>query len=83
MPDRAAIVTGASRGIGLALAQTLGEEGFALTITARKPDTLERAAGELRDRGFEVEHVAANLNDEERSVRSSGATGSASAVSTC
>ena len=28
MPDRAAIVTGASRGIGLALAQTLGEEGF-------------------------------------------------------
>jgi NAD(P)-dependent dehydrogenase (short-subunit alcohol dehydrogenase family) len=65
MPDRAAIVTGASRGIGLALAQTLGEEGFALTITARKPDTLERAAGELRDRGFEVEHVAANLNDED------------------
>ena len=65
MPDRAAIVTGASRGIGLALAQTLGEEGFALTITARKPDTLERAAGELRDRGFEVEDVAANLADEE------------------
>jgi NAD(P)-dependent dehydrogenase (short-subunit alcohol dehydrogenase family) len=65
MPDRAAIVTGASRGIGLALAHTLGEEGFALTITARKPDTLERAAGELRDRGFEVEHVAANLNDED------------------
>jgi NAD(P)-dependent dehydrogenase (short-subunit alcohol dehydrogenase family) len=65
VPDRAAIVTGASRGIGLALAHTLGEEGFALTITARKPDTLERAAGGLRDRGFEVEHVAANLNDEE------------------
>ncbi|MGO9498828.1 MAG: SDR family NAD(P)-dependent oxidoreductase [Solirubrobacteraceae bacterium] len=65
MPDRAAIVTGASRGIGLALAQTLGDEGFALTITARKPDTLERAADELRDRGFEVEAVAANLADEE------------------
>jgi NAD(P)-dependent dehydrogenase (short-subunit alcohol dehydrogenase family) len=65
VPDRAAIVTGASRGIGLALAETLGEEGFGLTITARKPDTLERTAGELRERGFEVEHVAANLNDEE------------------
>ena len=65
MPDRAAIVTGASRGIGLALAETLGEEGFALTITARKPDTLEHTASELRGRGFEVEHVAANLNDEE------------------
>jgi short-subunit dehydrogenase len=64
MPDRAAIVTGASRGIGLALAETLGEEGYALTITARKPETLEQVAGQLRDRGFEVEHVAANLNDE-------------------
>jgi NAD(P)-dependent dehydrogenase (short-subunit alcohol dehydrogenase family) len=65
MADRAAIVTGASRGIGLALAETLGEEGYGLTITARKPDTLERTADELRERGFEVEHVAANLNDED------------------
>jgi short-subunit dehydrogenase len=65
MPGRAAIVTGASRGIGLALAQTLGEEGYALTLTARNPDTLERTAGELRERGFELEHIAANLRDEE------------------
>jgi len=65
MPERAAIVTGASRGIGFALAQTLGEEGFALTITARKPDTLERSAGKLREQGFDVEHVAANLREEE------------------
>lgn len=65
MPDRAAIVTGASRGIGLALAQTLGDEGYALTITARKPDTLERAAEDMRARGFTVEHVVANLADEQ------------------
>jgi short-subunit dehydrogenase len=65
MPDRAAIVTGASRGIGLALAETLGEEGFALTIAARKPENIERAAQELRDKGFEVEHLAANMTDEE------------------
>jgi NAD(P)-dependent dehydrogenase (short-subunit alcohol dehydrogenase family) len=65
MPDRAAIVTGASRGIGFALAEALGEEGFGLTISARKPNTLERSAGELRERGFAVEHVAANLADEE------------------
>ena len=44
MPERAAIVTGASRGIGFALAEVLGEEGHALTISARKPDTLEQAA---------------------------------------
>jgi NAD(P)-dependent dehydrogenase (short-subunit alcohol dehydrogenase family) len=65
MPDRAAIVTGASRGIGYALAEALGEEGYALTISARKPDTLEQAAAQLRERGFEVEAVAANLGDEE------------------
>jgi len=65
MPDRAAIVTGASRGIGLALAQELGEEGFGLTITARKPDTLAGTAAELRDKGFDVEDVAGNMADEQ------------------
>jgi short-subunit dehydrogenase len=65
MPNRAAIVTGASRGIGLAIAEALAEEGFGLTITARKPDTLEQTAHSLRDRGYEVEHFAANMNDEE------------------
>ena len=65
MPDRAAIVTGASRGIGQAIAEALGEEGFGLTVTARKPDTLDRAADELRGKGYEVEHVAANMADED------------------
>ena len=65
MPDRAAIVTGASRGIGQAIAEALGEEGFGLTVTARKRDTLDRAADELRGKGYEVEHVAANMADED------------------
>jgi short-subunit dehydrogenase len=65
MAERAAIVTGASRGIGLALAETLGEAGYGLTLSARKPDTLEQTAQTLRDRGFEVEHVAANMAQEE------------------
>jgi short-subunit dehydrogenase len=65
MPDRAALVTGASRGIGLALAELLGESGYGLTISARKPDTLERTADELRAKGYEVEHLAANTADEE------------------
>ncbi len=65
MAQRAAIVTGASRGIGLALAELLGEEGYGLTITARKPASLEETAVALREQGLEVEFLAANMADEE------------------
>jgi NAD(P)-dependent dehydrogenase (short-subunit alcohol dehydrogenase family) len=65
LSDRAAIVTGGSRGIGLALAEVLGEEGYALTLAARKPESLEESAEALRAKGFEVEHVAGNMADEE------------------
>ena len=65
MPARAAIVTGASRGIGLAIADVLGQEGHALTLTSRRPEGLEEAAAELRGKGFEVQVVPANVADEE------------------
>lgn len=65
MPDRAAIVTGASSGIGLAIAHVLGEEGHALTVVSRRPEKLAAAAEELRAARHEVEDVAANLLDEE------------------
>ncbi len=65
MPERAAIVTGASRGIGFALARTLAEAGYGLTITARKPEGLEQAARSLREQGHEVEYLAGNMADEE------------------
>ena len=63
MPDRAAIVTGASRGIGRALAQTLAAEGYALTLSARKPETLDEVAQALRQEGHDVEAVAGNVAD--------------------
>jgi len=44
---RTAIVTGASRGIGLAIAKRLVDEGARVVITARKPDTLEEAVASL------------------------------------
>jgi len=65
MAERAAIVTGASSGIGLAIAHMLGEEGHGLTIAARRPEKLETAAAELRDAGIELEVVPANMASEE------------------
>jgi short-subunit dehydrogenase len=65
MPNRAALVTGASRGIGRAIAETLAAEGFDLTVSARKPEPLEQMARELRERGHDVEAVPGNMADEE------------------
>jgi NAD(P)-dependent dehydrogenase (short-subunit alcohol dehydrogenase family) len=65
MAERAAIVTGASSGIGLALAHMLGQEGHALTVASRRPEKLEPAAQELRDAGYEVEAVPANFGGAE------------------
>jgi NAD(P)-dependent dehydrogenase (short-subunit alcohol dehydrogenase family) len=44
---RAALVTGGSSGIGLAIARMLREEGFDLTLASRKPERVEPAAAEL------------------------------------
>ncbi len=63
--SRAAIVTGASRGIGLAIAETLAADGYAVTLSARRPEPLAQAAARLADRGYTVHHVAANLADED------------------
>jgi NAD(P)-dependent dehydrogenase (short-subunit alcohol dehydrogenase family) len=62
--QRAAIVTGASSGIGLAIAEVLGEEGYGLTVAARRPEKLEAAAEALRAKGYDVESVAGPLGDE-------------------
>src|SRR5690349_6226534 len=51
-PDqrRTALITGASRGLGLALARALVERGWNLLLTARGTDALAAAARELTDR---------------------------------
>lgn len=64
MAERAAIVTGASSGIGLAIARLLGEEGFGVTMAARRPEKLQAAVDGLAGEGFEVHGIAASLSEE-------------------
>lgn len=65
MAERAAIVTGASSGIGLAIARVLGEEGYGVTMAARRAEKLEGAVAELAKAGFDIHGVAANVSHEE------------------
>jgi NAD(P)-dependent dehydrogenase (short-subunit alcohol dehydrogenase family) len=62
---RAALVTGASSGIGLAAARMLGSEGYALTMVARRPDKLAAAADLLRQHGMDVYDIAVDLTGED------------------
>ena len=64
MADRAAIVTGASSGIGLALSRMLAETGHAVTMAARRPEKLDAAHEQLRSEGLDVQQIAANVGDE-------------------
>jgi NAD(P)-dependent dehydrogenase (short-subunit alcohol dehydrogenase family) len=65
MKGRAALITGGSSGIGLAIARALGQDGYSLTVSARRPDKLEEAVEGLRGEGLEVESVPANMTNED------------------
>ena len=66
---RAALVTGASSGIGFAVARMLGERGHAVTLVARRPEKLDEAYEQLRDEGLEVQRVPTNVGDEADVIR--------------
>ncbi len=59
-----ALVTGASRGLGLALARELAARSCRLVICARDPAELERAAQDLRRRGASVAAIAGDITEE-------------------
>ncbi len=66
-PERTALVTGASSGIGDAIARDLAARGYGVTLVARREDKLTALADELRATGVRAEVLVADLSD--RSAR--------------
>jgi short-subunit dehydrogenase len=64
--DRVAVITGASSGIGWALAEELAGKGCRLGLVARRRDLLDQLAGKLRAAGATVEVAAADVADRDR-----------------
>ena len=62
--NKIALVTGASRGLGLAMAQALARAGATVVLGAREPAALERAAAQLRATGAEAYAQPFDLTDE-------------------
>jgi NAD(P)-dependent dehydrogenase (short-subunit alcohol dehydrogenase family) len=69
LDKRAALITGGSSGIGLAIARALGLDGYGITLSARRPEKLEAAAKGLEDEGIDVLSVPANVTDEDEIKR--------------
>jgi len=65
MGSKVAIVTGASRGLGLALARELAQRGWSLVVDARGAEPLEAAGAELARQSPEVVAISGDVADEE------------------
>ncbi|MBO6577383.1 MAG: SDR family oxidoreductase [Rhodothermales bacterium] len=69
LKDRVAVVTGASRGIGRGIAESLAREGCKLVVCARGEERLEETATALRELGAEVVAVSGDVTSAEGAVR--------------
>jgi dehydrogenase/reductase SDR family protein 4 len=63
LTGRKALVTGASRGIGLAIARGLGRQGASVVLTGRKADTLAAAAAQLQAEGIQAQSIVCHQGD--------------------
>ena len=66
LDGRIALITGGSRGLGLQMAEALGEMGCRLVISARKADELAQAQSHLAQQGIEVMTVVSDLQQQEQ-----------------
>lgn len=64
LAGKTALVTGGSRGLGLQIAEALGEQGANLVLSSRKQSDLEQSVTCLKDRGIQVSAISADLSHE-------------------
>lgn len=64
LTGKTALVTGGSRGLGLQMAQALGEAGARVLLTSRKAADLEQAAAQLQAQGIDAQWVATDCANE-------------------
>ncbi len=69
LSGKTALITGGSRGLGLQIAEALGEAGAKIFITSRKASDLEAAAAALKARGIEAGWLAADASRPEEVQR--------------
>lgn len=72
LKGKTAVITGASRGLGKAMAMALAGEGVNIALVARDREKLEEAAGKCREAGAEAEVFVADLTSEEAVARVEG-----------
>jgi gluconate 5-dehydrogenase len=65
LKGKTAVITGGSRGLGLQIAEALGEQGASLVITSRKQDELDEAVAHLKKMGIAATAMAADLGKAE------------------
>ena len=69
LSGKTALVTGGSRGLGLQIAEALGEAGAKIMLTSRKASDLEEAAAQLQAKGIDTRWIAADASRPEDIAR--------------